>query len=169
MKGLSTERRITDMRCLCSRILCIPVIIIVLLVSLLAFNGCRQGLTLPYAPLKLGPPPAELSLGKVYNDYMADAEEAEARYMGQRFLFKGLVVDQVRSFFLNVIAMDISIMVDNVKFKPRYESDLDQIGPGFVIDVTGVPQSLLLDRILIVTDCLVYIVEGGEIEQLIAY
>ena len=169
MKKSITEGRITDMRCLGIRILFILVIIIVLFVSLLGFNGCRQDLTLPYTPLKLGPPPVEISIEKVYDDYMVDAEEAEARYMGQRFLFKGLVVDKVRSFRLNMIPMDISIMVGNVKFKPRYESDLDQIGPGFVIDVTGVPRSLLLDRILIVTDCLVYIVEGGEIEQLVAY
>ena len=169
MKGLITKRRITDTRCLCSRIPFILVIIIVLFVSLLGFNGCRQAITLPYTPLKLGPPPVEISIEKVYNDYMVDAEEAEEKYMGQRFLFKGLVVDQVRSFFLNVIPMDISLMVNNVKFKPRYESDFDKIGPGFVIDVTGVPQSLLLDRILIVNDCLVYIVEGGEIEYLAAY
>ncbi len=157
------------MRCLCSRIPFILVIIIVLFVGLLAFSGCRQAITLPSTPIKLVPPPAELSLGKVYNDYMADDKEAEARYSGERFLFTGLVVDYIESYFLNSRAFDISIMVGNVKFKPRYESDFDQIFPGFVIDVTGVPRSLFVDRILIVTDCLVYIVEGGEFERPPAY
>ena len=129
--------------------------------SLLAFNGCRQGLALPYAPLRLGPPPAELSLGKVYKDYMADAQEAEAKYSGERFLFTGLVVDDVESYYLSSKSSDISITVGNVKFKPRYEYDFDQIFSGFVIDVTGVPQSLFVDRILIITDCLVYVVEGS--------
>ena len=157
------------MRCFCNRIPFILVIIIILFVSLLAFNGCRQGLTLPTAPIGLAPPPAELSIERVYNDYMADAEEAEAKYSGERFLFTGLVVDYVESYFLNSRAFDISIMVGNIKSKPRYESDFDQIFPGFVIDVTGVPQSLFVDRILIVTDCLVYVVEGGEFERPPAY
>jgi len=138
-------------------------------VGLLAFSGCQQVLTLPYTPIRLKPPPPELSLEKVYNDYMADVKEAEAKYSVERFLFKGLVVDYVESYFLNSRAFDISIMVGNVKFKPRYEYDFDQIFPGFVIDVTGVPQSLFVNRILIVTDCLVYVVEGGEFERPPAY
>lgn len=146
----------------CSRISYIPVIIIVLFAGLLAFSGCRQVLTLPSTPIILTLPPPELSTERVYDDYMANAKEAEVKYSGERFIFKGLVVDDVESYFLNSRAFDISIMVGNVKFKPRYESDFDQIFPGFVIDVTGVPQSLLLDRILIVTDCLVYVVEGSD-------
>ncbi len=137
--------------------------------GLLAFSGCRQVLTLPSTPIMLAPPPLELSAEMVYNDYMTNAREAEVKYSGERFLFTGLVVDRVESYFLNSRAFDISIMVGNVKFKPRYESDFDQIFPGFVIDVTGVPQSLLLDRILIVTDCLVYVIEGGEFERPPAY
>lgn len=150
------------MRCLCSRIPFIFVIVIVLFAGLLAFNGCRQVLTLPYTPIRLAPPPAEVSLEKVYNDYMVDAEEAEAKYSGKRFLFTGLVVDDVVSYYLSSKSSDISITVGNVKFQPRYEYDFDQIFPGFVIDVTGIPQSLFVGRILIVTDCLVYIVEGSD-------
>ena len=157
------------MRCLHSRLPLIFVITILLLAGSLAFSGCQQNITLPYAPISLSPPPVELSLEKLYNDYMVDAEEAEARYSGERFLFKGLVVDDVESYFLNSRAFDVSIMVDNVKFKPRYEHDLDNIFPGFVVDVTGVPQSLLLDRILIVTDYLVFVVEGNGYQPPMAY
>ena len=139
-------------------------IIIILFVSLLAFGGCRQSITLPLTPTLFKPPPTELSIEKIYNDYIADAGEAEAEYSGERFLFTGLVVDDVESYLLNSRAFDISITVGNIKFKPRYESDFDQIFPGFVIEVTGVPQSLFLDRILIINDCLVYIIEGGDIE-----
>lgn len=157
------------MRCPHSRIPFIFIITILLFVGLLAFGGCRQATTLPYTPIRLSPPPVELSLEKVYSDYMADAKEAEARYSGERFLFTGLVVDDVESYFLNSRAFDISIMVGNVKFKPRYEHELDKILPGFIIDVTGVPQSLLLNRILIVTDCLVFVVEGNGYQPPLAY
>lgn len=152
------------MRYLFSKIPFILAIIIVLFVGLLAFNGCQnEGQIIPvYEPV--APPPPELSIEKIYNDYMANAKEAEAEYSGERFLFSGLVVDYVESWLLNPKPTDISITVGNVKLKPRYEIDFDEIGPGFVIDVTGVPQSLFLDRILIINDCLVYIIEGGDIE-----
>jgi hypothetical protein len=88
---------------------------------------------------------------------MTNINEAKEKYEGKRFLFEGLEVDRVEN-------SDKSIMVGNVKLKPRYEIDLDQIFPGFIIDVAGVPQSLFLDRILIVNDCWVFIVEGGEYE-----
>ena len=140
------------------------IIIIVSFLCLLAFSGCRQGLSLPYTPIRLEPPPVELSLEKVYNDYMIDINEAEEKYMGKRFLFKGLVVDWVGSYVLNQRIGDYSIMVGNVKFKPRCERDLDQIFPGFIINVTGIPQSLFVDRILIITDCLMYIVEESDYE-----
>jgi len=152
------------MRYLFSRIPLFLAIIIVLFVGLLAFNGCQneEQIIPVYEPV--APPPPELSIEKMYNDYMADAKEAEAKYSGERFLFSGLVVDYVESWLLNPKPTDISIMVGNVKLKPRYEIDFDEIGPGFVIDVIGVPQSLFLDRILIINDCLVYIIEGGDIE-----
>ena len=157
------------MRCLHSRIFSIFVILILLFVGLVVFGGCQHVSTMPFTPIRLTSPPPELSIEQVYNDYMADAEEAEARYNGERFLFTGLVVDDVESYFLNSRAFDISIMVGNVKFKPRYEHELDKIFPGFIIDVIGVPQSLLLGRILIVTDCLVFVVKGNGYQPPLAY
>ncbi|UCE98366.1 MAG: hypothetical protein JSV74_03335 [Dehalococcoidia bacterium] len=110
----------------------------------------------------LEPPIPELSIDEVYSDYMKDSEAAEMKYSGKRFLFSGVVIDSVESYYLNSRASDISLMVDNIKFKPRFEYDLDPIFPGFVVDITGVPRSLLLDHILIVSDCLVFVVEGGD-------
>ncbi len=136
-------------------------ITILLIVNFLAFSGCQQVIDMPTFS-GLEPPLPELSTDKVYNDYMTNAEAAEMKYSGKRFLFTGIVIDSVESYYLNSRASDISIMVDNIKFKPRFEYDLDPIFPGFIVDITGVPQSLLLDRILIVTDCLVFVVEGGD-------
>ena len=145
------------------------IILALLLSSLIILTGCAKNDSFIPEYTKHPPPPPELSLEKVYNDYMVDSEKAEEKYSGKRFLFLGLVVDDVESYFINSRAFDISIMVDNVKFKPRYEHDLDQIFPGFVIDVTGVPRSLFLDRILIVTDCLVFVVEGNGYQPPLAY
>jgi hypothetical protein len=153
------------MRHLFNKASLVIIAISILLIGLSAITGCRETPTLPYAPIQLAPPPVELSLERVYQDYMADVKDAEENYSGERFLFRGLLVDDVESYFLNSRAFDISITVGNVRFKPRYEYDFDEILPGFVVDVTGVPRSLFMDRILIVTDCLVYIVEGYDFER----
>ncbi len=123
--------------------------------------GCSDDnyITTP-ATIEYGAPPEEVNIDRVYADYMANKSAADHMYKGKRFLFTGIRVEEVESYFLNPRAIENYIMYGSVKFRARYAEYLDGYKEGFVVDIVGEVQSLSFGDILIIKDCWFSVVEG---------
>ncbi len=152
------------------------VIIAVLVVGLIYLSGCtgnaENGFTVPTFT-EPEPPPIEVTVGQLYEEYMTDEAAAGAKYKEERLLFSRVTVEKVSNHLLDHRAneaADIYIMTDSVKFKPRYSSDIDFIREGFVVDIVGEAQGLIWG-VLYIKDCWIMIIEGDgytaeEIEEI---
>ena len=131
---------------------------VVLLISLAACSGVNNS-SIPTMG-ELEPPPDEISIDKIYSDYLEDRESADSTYQGRRFLFTNVKAEEIESNFLNPRAVDNYVMADSVKFRARYASYLDGYKEGFVVDVVGVVQGMQIGDILVIKDCWFSVVEG---------
>jgi hypothetical protein len=130
-----------------------------LLTSLIVLLGCgKYELWIPEFT-EFAPSPAEVTVEQLYSDYMVDEGAADAKYKGRRFIFTNVKVEEIESRFVNRRAIDIYIMNNFVKFRPRYPADIDGILVGFIVEIVGECQGLQWGRI-IVKDCWVAIIEG---------
>jgi len=78
------------------------VIIGVLVIGLIGLSGCtgnaENGFTVPTFT-EPGPPPIEVTVDQLYDEYMADEAAADAKYEGERLLFSRLTVEKVSNDF----------------------------------------------------------------------
>ncbi|RJO61621.1 MAG: hypothetical protein C4542_06025 [Dehalococcoidia bacterium] len=136
-------------------------IVVVMMTSLVAVTGCFHTNTV-YAPdLTFITPLPLVNVSQMRGDYASDVKAADARYAGQQFYFGQLKVTEVSKALYPLRATEEYVLVGNVKFKPRYASDLWDIGEGTLIEVTGQVQGYLWNYI-VVQDCLIRIVSGAS-------
>jgi hypothetical protein len=135
----------------------------ILVISLVVLSGCAGNdsavLTFPAfeAPL---PPPVEVTVDQLYQEYMTDETAAKAKYKGKRLLFTNVEVEEINRISVNSATPPINYIVNHsVEFLPRYATDFDYILVGFVVDIVGDCQGLSWGRVLI-NDCWINIVEG---------
>ena len=134
----------------------------ILVISLVVLSGCAgNDSAVPTFPAfeALLPPPVEVTVDQLYQEYMTDEAAAEAKYKGERLLFSGVRVEEVSNFFYIARPIEFYILNGSVKFKPRYPSDVESIREGFVVDIVGEAQGIIFG-FLIVKDCWINIVEG---------
>jgi hypothetical protein len=109
----------------------------ILLISLFGSVGCTntQG-NIILADYEEIPekPPIELTIGQLYDDYMRDPMAAADEYEGKRFCFYEVTVEEVvesgssgKQYFIT----------DNVKFVLRSASKMQNIEPGYVLNLVG--------------------------------
>ena len=138
------------------------VIIGVLVVGLIGLSGCtgnaENGFTVPTFT-EPGPPPIEVTVDQLYDEYMADEAAADAKYEGERLLFSGVRVEKVSNDFYIDRPIEFYILNSSVKFRPRYVVDIELVREGFVVDIVGEAQGIIFD-FLIVKDCWMMIIEG---------
>jgi hypothetical protein len=101
----------------------------------------------------------EANINEVYQAYIDDESAANDKYKGKRLLFSNVTVDLVKSYFLNAREGDVCIVVGGLKFKPRYNSEVDSVFPDFKIDIAGKCQGMILGQVYI-TDCWFKVTEG---------
>jgi len=134
----------------------------VLVIGLIYLSGCtgnaENGFTVP-AFTEPGPPPIEVTVDQLYQEYMVDEAAADAKYEGERLLFSGVTVEKVSNFFYIARPIEFHILNGSVKFRPRYPSDVESIREGFVVDIVGEAQGIIFG-FLIVKDCWMMIIEG---------
>ena len=114
------------------------VITAVLVVGLIYLSGCtgnaENGFTVPTFT-EPGPPPIEVTVDQLYDEYMADEAAACAKYEGERLLFSGVTVEKVSNFFYIARPIEFHILNSSVKFRPRYVVDIELVREGFVVDI----------------------------------
>lgn len=137
-------------------------LIVAMMISLMAVTGCfpsntvyKPDLTFLITPLPL------VNFSQMRDDYASDVKAADTRYAGQRFSFGQLKVTEVSKTLYPLRATEEYVLVENMKFKPRYASDLWDISEGTLIEVIGQVQGYLWNYI-VVQDCLIRIVGGAS-------
>ena len=138
------------------------VIIGVLVIGLICLSGCtgnaENGFTVPTFT-EPRPPPIEVTVDQLYQEYMTDEAAAKAKYKGGRLLFSGVRVEKVSNDFYIDRPIEFYILNSSVKFRPRYLVDIELVREGFVVDIVGEAQGIIFG-FLIVKDCWMMIIEG---------
>jgi len=117
--------------------------------------------------------PLEVTIDQIYAEYMADEAAAEDKYKGERLLFYGITVEEVGSYIdpdEGLFMYNTYIIVDSVKFFPKYTDYLDNVRDGFVVDIVGECRGLLwpinsMEPLLSINDCWINTIEGEVIED----
>ncbi|UCE97895.1 MAG: hypothetical protein JSV74_00740 [Dehalococcoidia bacterium] len=138
------------------------VIIIALMLSLclIGMSACQHQQSFVPAYQTIGMPPQEADIEQLITDYLTDQATADAKYKGKKLLFSGITVEEiVNNINTYPPPLDVYIFHDLAKFTPRYLTDFDYIGEGFVVDLVGVCQGWQFSRVLI-DDCWVGVVVG---------
>jgi len=141
-----------------------PITMAILVVALIGLSGCTESAGSSFVVptfTEPGPPPIEVTVEQLYQEYMADEAAADAKYKGERLLFSRVRVEEVINFFYIVRPIEFYILNGSVKFLPRYPSDVESIRLGFVVDIIGEAQGIIFG-ILIVKDCWINIVEEAD-------
>ena len=145
---------------------------VMILSGLFVMAGCQNdGQDTPvYVPIESLP--LEITIDQLYADYMADEAAADDKYKGERLLFYGIKVDEVRTIIgpEGLVRYNEHIIASGVQFIPRYTSDLDNVGAGFVLDIVGECRGLIWpisssESLLLISECWVNTIEGGILEE----
>lgn len=107
-----------------------------------------------------------LEIQGLIDKYTADPNGAAALYEGNTFLFPAVAVDQVKNLRTlqgeEFMSGELFAACGPARFFPLYLHDLDEIGPGFVVDVTGQVQGYA-GRYYSIINCTFWIIEGGAL------
>jgi len=140
--------------------------IAILAVGLIGFGGCagnaENALVIPEFE-EPEPPPIEVTIDQLYEEYMTDEAAANAKYKGKRLLFTNVEVEEINTFFPDSAQDPIIYIVNHsVEFRPRYWIDTVLVREGFVVDIVGEVRGVfgLENYYLVVENCWVKIVEG---------
>jgi len=137
-----------------------------LLISLIGVTGCTNTESdfvfteFEEPPLK---PPIEVTVDQLYEDYMTDPAAADDKYKRERLCFYEVEVEKVvdriysgdryvKEYFIN----------GNVKFVLRSASMMQNVKPGYVLNIVGECQGLqgMPREIVAIYDCWVESVIG---------
>ncbi len=116
----------------------------ILVISLVVLSGCAGNdsavLTFPAfeAPL---PPPVEVTVDQLYQEYMADETAADAKYKGERLLLNEVAVEEVvsQTFISGGSSSTLNLYFMNglVRFKLRDLRIMQNIEAGYVLNIVG--------------------------------
>jgi hypothetical protein len=148
-------------------------LVVIAAVFILSFsailNGCQSNDQVFPVYTAINTIPVEVTIDKIFTEYMADEAAANGKYKGERILFSGVTVEEVGRILNwgnNERWMYNShIRTGSIKFIPRYTLHLDNVIEGSVVDIVGecigLTQSDYNEPLLLVSDCWIKIV-GGE-------
>lgn len=143
------------------KLLIIAVLLFSVLVTIVACSS--EGASVPiYQPVTAAPP-EDVTVDQLLSDYLADKDEAEAKYKDKRIMFTGVEVEKITQVYQDSANNPyIYIVNKNVEFRPRYNIDTALVREGFVVDIVGEVRGFfgVDSRYFIVEDCWVNIVEG---------
>ena len=135
----------------------------VLIIFSIGLTGCTDAagkeLLPTFAPIfeGLNAPPVEVTIGQISDNYEIDPIAADDKYRRKRFCFYNVEVEEVddsntKRFF----------MAGNVKFFLRSTSMMQNVEPGFVLNLIGECKGLVgaSREIVTVNDCWVESVVG---------
>ena len=107
--------------------------------------------------------PPEVTFAQLYKDYLNDADTADAIYKGKEYAITGIEVEQ-RSRLAEPQDPDYHFLSGDglIKFRPRYWGEILDISEGFIVDVVGTVKGMVWGTVL-VEDCYIVIVEGGDV------
>jgi hypothetical protein len=131
----------------------------VLCFVLIALPGCADKSFTPPCVLSLLPAPTNIIPESLATDYFNEPEKSSIEYSGRRFNFGALRVESVSKTTHPLRLLEDFILVGNIKFRPRYSSDMDHIIEGTVLEIIGTVQGLQYGYVL-VTDCWFSVVSG---------
>lgn len=110
--------------------------------------------------------PPVLEIQTMTNKYVSDPNGAAALYEGNAFLFPSVAVDQVSNLRTlqgeEFMSGELFAACGPARFFPMYLHDLDEIGPGFVVDITGQVQGYT-GRYYSIINCTYWVIEGGTL------
>jgi len=145
---------------------------VIILSGLFVMAGCQseEQDTPVYVPIESLP--LEITIDQLYADYMADEAAANDKYRGERLLFYGITIDEVSTIIgpEGLVRYNEHIIANGVQFIPRYTSDLDDVGVGFVLDIVGECRGFIWpisssEPLLLMSECWVNTIEGGILEE----
>ena len=167
------------------------VIIAILVVALIGLTGCTESagssIVVPTFT-ELGPPPIEVTVEQLYQEYLADETAADAKYKGERLIFNEVEVEEVVrvldygggmvDYYVywvanypvisieDGMALDVifktHFIIGFVKFRLRgeYYGIMQNIEEGYVLNIVGECQGLFQSGFIIIDDCWVESVIG---------
>jgi len=110
--------------------------------------------------------PPVLEIQALISEYAADPSTAATMYEGKTFLFPSVAVDQVKNLRTlpgeEYMSGELFAASGQTRFYPKYLHDLDAIGPGFVMDITGEVKGCA-GSYYSITDCTYWVLEGGTL------
>ena len=143
-----------------SKIILLPITIFVIGVGL---PSCGD---LSYPTPTFQDEPRVIDIEDLLQEYEANPVQAEEEHAGRTYLFPAVEVDEVLSTVSDPEAYQLGAAVylasGQVQFRPRYVYDLDEIGPGFVVDVLGEVSGWTQGTFYVI-NCTYTIAEGGDL------
>ena len=148
-----------------------PITMAILVVGLICLSGCTESAGSSFVVPTFeepGPPPMEVTVDQLYQEYMSDEAAADAKYKGERLLFYEVEVEQVVGKYLMMAeeAADLDFAklyftAGFVKFRLRGEDFgiMQNIEEGYVLNIVGECRGLQKEFIAI-EDCWVESVIG---------
>lgn len=137
------------------------VVLFILIVSSLGASCSLNASTLP----DFQNIPQTMELEQLWSDFSADTPAAEERHIGKVYLFPDIVVDRVVSLYTDPRAelSDLYVQNGNTRFRPAKITALDDIAPGFVVDIIGEVTGWVHGPFNIINNCSFAIVRGGDL------
>ena len=159
-----------------------PITIALLVVALIGLSGCSENAESSFVvptfeePL---PPPVEVTIDQLYQEYMADEAAAEVKYKGKGLLFYEVEVEQVVGNYMMMAEalgaaseeyVKLYFTAGFIKFRLRGVDFgiMQNIEEGYVLNIVGECRGLY-KGFVIIDDCWVESVigdigTGGEVE-----
>lgn len=104
-------------------------------------------------------------LEQLWQEFASDRPAAMEKHVGKEYLFTDIVVERVVSLYTDPRAElnDLYVQNGNTRFRPENITALDDIGPGFVVDVIGEVTGWVHGPFNIINNCSFSIVSGGSL------
>jgi len=124
-------------------------------------SGCNKASPLPVFREM---PPA-LDLNKLIQELRTNPEAAATKYGDRFYLFVSVPAEKVVSLRTTSAGTKGPHYLESgpVRFLPEYTRNLDDVGPGFVVDIVGQVTDWTWDKFFIVNNCTFIVAQGGEL------
>ncbi|MBN1368780.1 MAG: hypothetical protein JW954_00910 [Dehalococcoidaceae bacterium] len=132
----------------------------------LVFSGLGGCDTASPLPAFREMPPA-LDLDKLIGELQADPQAAAAKYGDRYYLFVSVPAEKVVSLRTTSAGTKGPHYLESglVRFLPEYTRNLDNVGPGFVVDIVGQVTDWTWDKFFIINNCTFIVSVGGDLPQ----
>lgn len=109
-------------------------------------------------------PPA-LDLNRLIQELRSDREATAAKYGDRYYIFISVPAEKVVSLRTTSAGVKGPHYLESgpVRFLPEYTRNLDDVGPGFVVDIVGQVTDWTWDKFFIVNNCTFIVAQGGDL------